>query len=184
MADPDGFRGGRGFDWTTVASYLALYDGTVSLNIATLVGNSALRIAALGWDAVPADEAAIDRMRGQLRDAMAEGAVGLSTGLDYPPGSYATTEELTLLAEEAGLAGGIYHTHVRYALGDQFLDPFREAIEIGRVSGAPAHLTHFYHRQTHPGGPERLLELVENARANGLDVTFDSYPSEWAADRR
>ena len=54
-------------------------------------------------------------MRGTLRDAMAEGAVGLSTGLDYPPGSYATTEELADLTAEAGRAGGFYHTHVRYA---------------------------------------------------------------------
>ena len=181
--DPDGFRGGSGFDWSDVASYLALYDGAVSVNIATLVGNSALRIAALGWDALPADGAAIDRMRAQLRDAMAEGAVGLSSGLDYPPGSFATTEELTALAEEAGRAGGFYHTHVRYQLGDRYLDPFREAIDIGRVSGAPAHLTHFYHRESAPGPAGPLLDLVDGARANGLDVTFDTYPSEWASTR-
>ena len=122
-------------------------------------------------------------MRGLLRDGMAEGAVGLSSGLDYPPGSYATTEELAALTEEAGRAGGFYHTHVRYPLGDRFLDPFREAIEIGRRAGAPAHITHFYHRQTHPGGPDELLALVDDARAEGLDVTFDSYPSEWASTR-
>ncbi len=75
------------YDWTSVASYLARYDGTVSLNVATLVGNSQLRIAALGWDDVPADAAALARMRGVLADAMADGAFGLSSGLDYPPGS-------------------------------------------------------------------------------------------------
>jgi N-acyl-D-amino-acid deacylase len=68
-------------------------------------------------------------------------------------------------------------------LGDRFLDPFREAIEIGRRAGAPAHLTHFYHRQTYPGGPEAMLALVDDARAEGLDVTFDTYPSEWASTR-
>src|SRR6476661_1754769 len=114
---------------------------------------------------------------------MAEGAVGLSTGLDYPPGSYATTDELATLTREEGRAGGFYHSHVRYALGDRYLDPFREAIEIGRRAGAPSHLTHFYHRQTHPGGPGPLLALVDDARAEGLDVTFDSYPSEWASTR-
>jgi N-acyl-D-amino-acid deacylase len=177
--------GNRAFqlDWDTVASYLRRYDGTVSVNIATLIGNSALRIAALGWDEVPADERALDRMRAMLREGMAEGAVGLSSGLDYPPGSYATTEELAALTEEAGRSSGFYHTHVRYPLGDRYLDPFREAIEIGRRAGAPAHITHFYHRQTHPGGPERLLALVDDARAEGLDVTFDSYPSEWASTR-
>src|SRR6185295_7155112 len=102
------------------------------LNIATLVGNSQLRIAALGWDDVPADEPALDRMRGLLRDGLADGAFGLSSGLDYPLGSYATTEELASLTEAAGRAGGFYHSHVRYPLGDRYLDPFREAIEIGR----------------------------------------------------
>ena len=171
------------YDWHSVVEYLGRYDGTVSVNVGTLVGNSQLRIDALGWDDVQADTNAVDRMRGTLRDAMAEGAVGLSSGLDYPPGSYATTEELAALTAEAGRNGGFYHTHVRYQLGDRYLDPFKEAIEIGRRAGAPSHITHFYHRQTHPGGPEALLALVDDARAEGLDVTFDSYPSEWASTR-
>src|SRR6476469_1134996 len=61
------------YDWTSVERYLARYDGTVSLNVATLVGNSQLRIAAVGWDDVPVDGPALDRMRGTLRDGMAEG---------------------------------------------------------------------------------------------------------------
>jgi N-acyl-D-amino-acid deacylase len=169
------------YDWSSVASYLDRYDGTVSLNVATLIGNSQLRIAVLGWDDVPADAHATDRMRDLLREGMADGAFGVSSGLDYPPGSFATTEELAALTEEAGRNGGIYHTHVRYPLGDRYLDPFREAIEIGRRAGAPAHITHFYHRETHPGGPEPLLALIDDARAEGLDVTFDTYPYEWAS---
>ncbi|MBA2700142.1 MAG: amidohydrolase family protein, partial [Chloroflexi bacterium] len=170
-------------DWSDVASYLARYDQGVSLNIGTLVGNSALRIAAMGWDDVPATPSELSAMRALLRESMADGAFGLSSGLDYPPGSFATTEELAALTEEAGRAGGFYHTHVRYPLGDRYLDPFREAIDIGRRAGAPSHITHFYHRQTHPGGPEALLALVDDARAEGLDVTFDTYPSEWASTR-
>jgi N-acyl-D-amino-acid deacylase len=171
------------YDWTSVASYLERYDGAVSLNVATLIGNSQLRIATLGWDDIPADGHAVDRMRGLLRDAMGDGAFGVSSGLDYPPGSYATTEELAALTAEAGRAGGFYHSHVRYPLGDRYLDPFREAIEIGRRAAAPAHITHFYHRATFPGGPEPMLALVDDARAEGLDVTFDTYPSEWASTR-
>lgn len=171
------------YDWDTVASYLTRFDRTTSVNIAFLVGNSPLRIAALGWDDVPADTPPLDRMRALLREAMEEGAFGLSSGLDYPPGAYATTAELAALASEAGRLGGIYHTHVRYALGDRFLDPFREAIEIGRRGEAPAHITHFYHRTTFPGTPEQMLALVDDARAEGLDVTFDAYPYEWSSTR-
>ncbi|MFI5225415.1 MAG: amidohydrolase family protein [Candidatus Limnocylindrales bacterium] len=171
------------YDWGSVASYLGRFDGTTSVNLAFLVGNAALRIDALGWDDVPADARALDRMAGLLGEAMAEGAFGLSSGLDYPPGAYATTEELAALAGRAAERGGIYHTHVRYGLGDRFLDPFREAIDIGRRGGAPAHITHFYHRTTFPGSPDQMLELVDDARAEGLDVTFDAYPFEWASTR-
>jgi N-acyl-D-amino-acid deacylase len=171
------------YDWGSVASYLARFDATTSVNLAFLVGNAALRIEALGWDDVPADARAMDRMGAALHEAMTEGAFGLSSGLDYPPGAYATTEELATLAGRAAKDGGIYHTHVRYALGDRFLDPFREAIEIGRRGGAPAHITHFYHRPTFPGTPDQMLELVDDARAEGLDVTFDAYPFEWASTR-
>lgn len=170
-------------DWDGVASYLDRFDGAAAVNVGMLVGNSALRIGAVGWDDAPASPAMLADMRARLREAMAEGALGVSSGLDYPPGAYATTDELAALTAEASRHGGFYHTHVRYALGDGFLDPFREAIEIGRRADGAVHITHFYHRETHPGGPERLIGLVEEARAAGADVTWDTYPSEWASTR-
>lgn len=170
-------------DWDSVASYLSRFDGRVAVNVALLIGNSALRMAAVGWDEVEASAAEIADMRAMLREGMAEGAFGLSSGLDYPPGSYATTAELAELMGEAGRADGFYHTHVRYPLGDGFLDPFREALEIGRRGPGPVHLTHFYHRASYPGGPQEMLDLVEEARAGGHDVTFDTYPYEWASTR-
>ncbi|HEY7451645.1 MAG TPA: D-aminoacylase [Candidatus Limnocylindria bacterium] len=170
-------------DWDTVAAYLGRFDGTVAVNVALLVGNSALRICALGWEDVPADHMAMADMRAMLREAMTEGAFGLSSGLDYPPGSYATTEELADLTAAAARDGGFYHTHVRYDLGDRYLDPFREALAIGEMAHGPVHLTHFYHRRTYPGGHEPMLALVDDARAAGHDVTFDTYPSEWASTR-
>lgn len=171
------------FDWDSVASYLGRFDGRVAVNIGFLIGNSALRICALGWDDLPANAAALTRMRSMLAEGMAEGALGVSSGLDYPPGSYASTAELVELTAEATSHGGLYHTHVRYPLGDRFLDPFREAIEIGRRAGGPVHITHFYRRGSYPGSAEQMLELVDDARAEGLDVTFDTYPSEWASTR-
>jgi N-acyl-D-amino-acid deacylase len=187
--DDDGAlgTGGKGrpitIDWATVEDVLARYDSGTAVNVAQLVGNTPLRIAALGWDDVPTTPAATSAMRSRLREAMEEGAFGVSSGLDYPPGAYATTEELAELANEAAKLGGMYHTHVRYALGDRFLDPFREAIEIGRRGEAPAHITHFYHRQTFPGTPDQMLALVDDAVAEGQDVTFDLYPYEWASTR-
>jgi len=187
--DPEGARGTSGtglpirIDWSTVEDVLGRYDTGTAVNVAQLVGNTPLRIAALGWDQLEATPAAIQDQRARLREAMEEGAFGISSGLDYPPGAYATTAELAELANEAARLEGIYHTHVRYALGDRFLDPFREAIEIGRRGQAPAHITHFYHRATFPGTPEEMLELVDDAVGRGQDVSFDLYPSEWASTR-
>lgn len=171
------------WDWGSASSYLERFHERVSVNLCLLVGNSALRIDALGWDDVPADAVALDRMRGLLRESMQEGAFGVSSGLDYPPGAYASTDELAELTREAARLGGIYHTHVRYPLGDGFLDPFREAIEIGRRGEGPVHITHFYRRATAPGTAEQMIDLVEEARAQGQDVTWDTYPYEWASTR-
>ena len=169
--------------WSTVEQYLDMFSERVAVNVVYVVGNSPLRIGALGWDDRPATRAELANMKALLRTAMEEGAFGMSTGLDYPPGSYADTAELTELSREAARFGGIYHTHVRYSLGDRFLDPFREALDIGTGSGIPIHITHFYHRTTSAGGASRMLGLVEDARDTGLDVTFDSYPYNLSSTR-
>jgi N-acyl-D-amino-acid deacylase len=169
--------------WSTVAEYLSMFDQRVAVNIVYMVGNSPLRVAALGWDNRPPTSTELANMKALLRESMEEGAWGVSTGLDYPPGSFADTEELTALSTEAMRLGGIYHTHVRYRLGDQFLDPFKEALEIGRRSGIATHITHFYQRIPWGGGASELLGLVESARAEGIDTTFDSYPSAYGSTR-
>ncbi len=171
------------YDWDTVESYLEKFRRAASVNVALMVGNSPLRIAGVGWDAVDATSAQVRSMQSMLREALEEGAFGLSTGLDYPPGAYATTEELIALSETVANAGGFYHTHVRYQLGDRFLDPFREAIDIGHRSGCPIHLTHFYRRENAPGGARELLGLVELEYERGLEITFDAYPYPWNSTR-
>jgi N-acyl-D-amino-acid deacylase len=171
------------YNWGSVASYIDRYDRGQAVNVAVMIGNSALRIGAIGWEDRAADTRTLANMRAMLREAMEAGAFGVSSGLDYPPGSFASTDELAALTGEAARLGGFYHTHVRYPLGDAFLDPYREAIEIGRRGEGPVHLTHFYHRRSHPGGPEEMLALVDQARRAGADVTFDTYPYEWACTR-
>ena len=169
--------------WSTVEQYLNMFDRKSAVNIAYILGNSPVRIDAIGWDSTPATERDIANMKAMIREAMQEGALGFSTGLDYPPGGYASTDELVALSEQVAELGGIYHTHVRYKSGDMFMDPFREAIEIGARSGVPVHITHFYQKAPAPGGAPRLLGLVEDAAESGQDVTFDSYPYSLGSTR-
>lgn len=171
------------YDWGRVESYLSRFDSSSPVNVAFLVGNSALRICAVGWDDEGATSAQVADMQAMLREAMEEGAFGLSTGLDYPPGAYASTDELVALSESAANLGGFYHTHARYQLGDRFLDPFREAVEIGNRSGLPVHITHLYRRRNAPGGAREILDLVEQAHEAGTEITFDSYPYPWNSTR-
>lgn len=171
------------YDWDRVESYLTRFDDRSSVNVAFLVGNSALRICAMGWEEEVASASQVKTMRSMLREAMEEGAFGLSTGLDYPPGSYASTDELVALGEEAGSLGGIYHTHVRYQLGDGFLDPLREAADIAGRGGIPLHVTHLYRRRNAPGGARVLLDFIEHVAASGTEVTFDSYPYPYNSTR-
>lgn len=169
--------------WGTVSEYLAMFDRKVAVNIAYMVGNSPLRVGAMGWRAGSPSLKEMDVQKGLLREAMEEGAFGISTGLDYPPGNYAGTDELVELAAEAVRFGGFYHTHVRYRLGDRYLDPFREAIEIGRCSGIPVHVTHLFRRTTNPGGIGRIFDLIEGARDEKIDVTFDCFPYKYGGTR-
>lgn len=169
--------------WSSVPEYLSMFDNKVAVNIVYLIGNAPLRINAMGWDNKPASADDLANMKALLREAMEDGAFGMSTGLDYPPGSYADTAELSELGGEAAKLGGFYHTHVRYSLGDRFLDPFREAVEIGRRGQVPVHLTHLFHRLPYRGSGRHMLEFVDEARNEGLDLTFDCFPYPYAGTR-
>ena len=144
--------------------------------MAIILGNSPVRIWSVGWDDIPATQKQIHNMQAVVREAMEEGAWGISTGLDYPPGSYANTNELIAISKTANELGGFYHTHTRASLKYKgTLAPWEEAIEIGKRSGIPIHLTHY--RQSFVGDGSHLdyLGLVDDNRNNGMDVTFDCY---------
>lgn len=164
-------------EWLTVAEHLSMFDNKVAVNICFILGNSAVRIWAVGWDDRPATRAELDDMKALVREVGEEGSFGLSTGLDYPPGSYADTTELIELSWVVARAGGFYHTHTRASLRAKgLLAPWEEALDIGRGSGIPVHFTHYRQRAQGDGSHLDYLGLVEKSRDEGVDVTFDCYP--------
>lgn len=165
-----------------MGAYLAwLEDGGMSPNVLALVGHGTLRSAVMGFDAGSPTDGQLDEMRTLLRSCMAEGAWGLSTGLIYAPGSYARTGELVALAREAGRAGGIYASHIRGENDTLFL-AIEEALAIGKAAEIPVQVAHLKAMGRHMWGSSlRLLEMLEEARARGIDVTGDQYPYEASA---
>ena len=163
-------------DWLTVSELLGKYDNSVAINIAYILGNGPVRIWGVGWNDRPATKKEMNNMKSVVRESLEEGAWALSTGLDYPPGAYADTNELIELCKVSAKFNGFYHTHTRASLKSQgLLAPWEEAIEIGKRSDIPVHLTHY--RQGSQGVLSHLdyLGLVDDNRAKGMDVTFDCY---------
>jgi N-acyl-D-amino-acid deacylase len=163
--------------WLSASELLDQYDHTVAINVALIIGNGPLRVWSCGWTSGPATPQALDEMSGVLRESMEDGAWGLSTGLDYPPSSFADIDELVGLSRIAASHNGFYHTHTRRREPhpQTLLAPFEEAVEVGRRADIPIHLTHYMQRRQGEGSHLDYLALVENARAEGLDITFDCY---------
>ncbi len=160
--------------WSSVADFLALFEGNSACNVLQFVPHAAIRVAAMGWSSRLPTDAELNAMRDLTRQGMRDGAFGFTTGLTYAPGAYSDTDELAAIATVAAEEGGFYCTHARYTLGDRLLDPFREALEVGRRSGAPVHISH-YHSPV-AGLGEQMTALVDEARDRGQDVTYDQYP--------
>jgi N-acyl-D-amino-acid deacylase len=152
--------------WSSVNEFLDLFDGRVSCNVVHFVPHAAIRVEAMGWEARLPTEAELARMQELARQGMRDGAFGFATGLTYPPGAYSDTDELVAVCQAISDLGGFYITHARYTLGDRLLDPFREAITIGRRSGVPVHISH-YHNPV-DGMGERMVALVDEGRNSVL----------------
>ena len=157
----------------------------VAINVATFVGHGNLRVDAMGKDdyrrhATPEE---VEKMRQGVADGMDAGALGLATGLEYDPGIYSASEEVIDLAKEAARHGGRYISHVRSEDRD-FWAAIDEIVRIGREAKIPVEVTHMkLAMKDWWGQSERLLGVLDQARAEGIDVTGDIYPYEfWHSD--
>jgi N-acyl-D-amino-acid deacylase len=153
----------------TVAELLASYRHTTALNTAYLVPHGTVRHAVLGGAPRPPEKAELAAMRGLVEQGLADGAVGLSTGLEYLPGRHADAAELVALCAPVAAAGLPHVSHMR-GYGLSAADGVAELRAVAVGSGVATHISHFH------GPSELLLSLLDDARAAGLDVTVDSYP--------
>jgi N-acyl-D-amino-acid deacylase len=167
-----GFNGnpaGLSYDWRTVDQYLTHFDRRVAINVAYLIPNGNIRMEVMGLDPRPARDDELRAMQKLVREAMDAGAIGLSTGLDYIPSLYADAREIAALCEAIVAVNGVYVTHMR-GYGPRAAAGMREVYEIARSSGVPSHVSHYN------GRADLLLSLIDEGRALGLDLTYDTYP--------
>jgi len=170
-------RYGLDLDWTDIAGFLGrVEEKGMALNYATLVGQGAIRGAVVGFNDEPATEEQLAEMKRLVRENIKAGAVGLSSGLEYAPGSYATMEEIIELCKETAACGGIYATHIRDE-GDGVLDAIDEAITTATKAKVSLQISHL--KTGYPANWSKIdtvLTKMEQAKAEGLDISADRYP--------
>jgi N-acyl-D-amino-acid deacylase len=165
-------------EWESMADYLAALEREgLSLNVASLVGHGNVRTAVVGTEDRAPDDDELAEMCDLVSEALADGAVGLSTGLFYPPGCYADTDEVVALASVAGDRGGFYATHMR-SESDDLVESVEETLEIGRRADVPVQISHHKAVGDDNWGKVRYtLRRMELARErDGVDVQCDQYP--------
>jgi dihydroorotase/N-acyl-D-amino-acid deacylase len=163
-------------DWRTFRQYfLRLEKQGMGINLASYVGATQVRRIVLGDADVQPTPEQLEKMKFLVREAMRDGAVGVSTSLEYAPAPYAKTEELIALASEASRFGGIYATHMRNE-SDSVLEAIDEAARIGREAHIPVEIWHFkVAGKANFGRMPELVARVNRARADGIDVEADTY---------
>ena len=163
-------------DWRTFRQYFSrLEKQGMGINLASYVGATQVRRMVLGDDDVQPTPQQLETMKGLVRDAMRDGAVGVSTSLMYAPAPYAKTEEIIALASQASQFGGIYATHMRNE-SDSVLEAIDEATRIGREARIPVEIWHFkVAGKANFGRMPELIARVNKARSAGVDVEADTY---------
>jgi dihydroorotase/N-acyl-D-amino-acid deacylase len=163
-------------DWRTFGEYFARLERQgIGINLASYVGATSIREAVIGLDDRPPSAAELVRMRSLVREAMEQGAVGVSSSLEYAPAPYASTAELIALASEAAPYGGIYATHMR-SEGDAITAALDETFRIAREAHIPAEIWHLkVAGKRNFGRMAEVIKRIEAARAGGLDISADTY---------
>jgi N-acyl-D-aspartate/D-glutamate deacylase len=147
-----------------------------ALNVACLVPHGAVTAAVMGMAARAPDDGELESMKEYVDEGLSSGAAGLSTGLIYPPGLFAQTDEITSLARIAAKHGAPYVSHIRNE-AEELMEAVEEAITIGKDSGAAVQISHHKAAAESVWGKTReSIALIDQQRAEGLDVTFDVYP--------
>ena len=163
-------------DWGTLSTYLDRFDGRATVNVAAFVPHGTVRMAVIGLENRRPTDAEMARMKQIIDQSMREGAIGLSTGLTYAPGMFASDDELVELCETLRPYQGFYCPHHRN-YGTAALQGYADSIEIGRRAGVPVHLTHCHLSfAINEGRVAELIAMIDQARAGGLEVTMDAYP--------
>lgn len=153
-----------------------LENAGLGLNVSTLIGHNSVRREVMGTAQRTPTAAEMRRMEALVEQAMLDGAVGLSTGLIYIPGTYSEKAEVVALARAAGKYGGVYASHMRDE-GEFVLEAIEEAVEAGKAAGVPVQLSHFkIDNRNLWGMSTKSLALVEKYRREGVDVVIDQYP--------
>jgi len=164
------------WDWSSVSEYLARFDRRVAVNVVYLVPHSVLRLETMGFIDRLATAEELAKMREILAQGMREGAVGFSTGLDYYPNRYSNTEELVDICKVVAEYDGISVWHMRLRdLG--LIEAIKEVIKVAEKTNVKVHFSHYAaNGQENWGKSKEMLDIVDEAREKGLDVTFDSHP--------
>lgn len=173
-----GSLGEMGIEWNTLSQYLSQVEKRgIATNVAALVGHGNVRTVVLGWDNRPPEAAELEEMKTHVAEAMEAGAFGISFGLMYPPGFFAQTDELVELDKVVARYGGFHAIHVR---DERNAEGYRasvlEAIEIGERAGTPVQISHLETHYPNWGMQAEILQMLEDARARGVDVTCDVPP--------
>lgn len=169
--------GNCGLSKTNLKQYFSLIDSVhLAINVASLIGHNDVRKAVMGNANRDPSDSELHAMEMLVKQAMLDGAVGISTGLIYTPGTYSKTSEVVALVKQAAAYNGVYSTHMRDE-GDSVTQAINEALNIAKAANIPLEISHFkLSGQQNWGRSNETLAMVKQARAEGIDVTIDQYP--------